>query len=107
MARSRGTFASIKRERRPRPIRSPRSSPGRAGLRTAPSSTAMRSSPNSRILLRRCVATVEAGYMTKDLALLVGDNQRWLSTTGFLDKVAENLAAKMGRQEEAVKADDA
>ncbi len=46
-----------------------------------------------------CVATVEAGYMTKDLALLVGDNQRWLSTTGFLDKVAENLAAKMGRQE--------
>jgi isocitrate dehydrogenase len=54
-----------------------------------------------------CVATVEAGYMTKDLALLVGDNQRWLSTTGFLDKVAENLAAKMGRQEEAVKADDA
>jgi isocitrate dehydrogenase len=43
-----------------------------------------------------CVATVEAGYMTKDLALLVGDNQRWLSTTGFLDKVDENLRAKMG-----------
>ena len=29
--------------------------------------------------------------MTKDLALLVGADQRWLSTTGFLDKVAENL----------------
>jgi isocitrate dehydrogenase len=38
-----------------------------------------------------CVDTVEAGYMTKDLALLVGADQRWLSTTGFLDKVAENL----------------
>jgi isocitrate dehydrogenase len=30
--------------------------------------------------------------MTKDLALLVGAEQRWLSTSGFLDKVAENLA---------------
>ena len=37
------------------------------------------------------VATVEAGFMTKDLALLVGHNQRWLSTTGFLDKIDENL----------------
>ena len=38
-----------------------------------------------------CVQTVEDGYMTKDLALLVGADQRWLSTTGFLDKVAANL----------------
>ena len=38
-----------------------------------------------------CVDTVEEGYMTKDLALLVGADQRWLSTTGFLDKVADNL----------------
>jgi len=38
-----------------------------------------------------CVQTVEEGYMTKDLALLVGADQRWLSTTGFLDKVADNL----------------
>jgi isocitrate dehydrogenase len=29
--------------------------------------------------------------MTKDLALLVGDSQRWLSTTGFLDKISDNL----------------
>ena len=36
-----------------------------------------------------CVATVEAGFMTKDLALLVGAEQKWLSTTGFLEKVAE------------------
>ncbi len=42
-----------------------------------------------------CVDTVEAGYMTKDLALLVGADQKWLSTTGFLDKVAENLTAAM------------
>ncbi|MEA2862329.1 MAG: isocitrate dehydrogenase [Bradyrhizobium sp.] len=42
-----------------------------------------------------CVGTVEAGYMTKDLALLVGAEQRWLSTTGFLDKVAENLTKAM------------
>jgi len=38
-----------------------------------------------------CVDTVEAGFMTKDLALLVGDFQGWLTTEGFLDKVAENL----------------
>ena len=42
-----------------------------------------------------CVDTVEAGFMTKDLALLVGADQRWLSTTGFLDKVAENLTKAM------------
>ncbi|MFG1346748.1 NADP-dependent isocitrate dehydrogenase [Xanthobacter autotrophicus DSM 431] len=39
-----------------------------------------------------CVDTVEAGDMTKDLALLVGADQKWLSTTGFLDKVSENLS---------------
>jgi isocitrate dehydrogenase len=38
-----------------------------------------------------CVDTVEAGFMTKDLALLVGDEQSWLTTEGFIDKVAENL----------------
>jgi len=43
-----------------------------------------------------CVATVEAGFMTKDLALLVGPDQKWLSTTGFLDKVDANLKAAMG-----------
>jgi isocitrate dehydrogenase len=41
------------------------------------------------------VETVEAGYMTKDLALLVGDRQTWLSTTGFLDKVDEGLKRAM------------
>ncbi|WP_429930057.1 NADP-dependent isocitrate dehydrogenase [Agrobacterium vitis] len=42
-----------------------------------------------------CVDTVEAGYMTKDLALLIGPDQPWLSTTAFLDKVDENLRAAM------------
>ena len=42
-----------------------------------------------------CVDTVEAGDMTKDLALLVGPDQKWLSTTGFLDKVSDNLTKAM------------
>jgi isocitrate dehydrogenase len=42
-----------------------------------------------------CVATVEAGFMTKDLALLVSADQKWLSTTGFLDKVDANLKTAM------------
>jgi isocitrate dehydrogenase len=42
-----------------------------------------------------CIDTVEAGFMTKDLALLVGPEQKWLSTTGFLDKVDENLKRAM------------
>ncbi|MBT0956705.1 NADP-dependent isocitrate dehydrogenase [Alphaproteobacteria bacterium KMM 3653] len=37
------------------------------------------------------VDTVEAGFMTKDLALLVGPDQAWLTTEGFLEKIDENL----------------
>jgi isocitrate dehydrogenase len=43
------------------------------------------------------VDTVQAGDMTKDLALLVGPEQRWLTTEGFLKKVADNLEANMGK----------
>jgi isocitrate dehydrogenase len=43
-----------------------------------------------------CVDTVEQGFMTKDLALLVGPDQKWLTTEGFLDKVDENLKRAMG-----------
>jgi isocitrate dehydrogenase len=46
-------------------------------------------------LERVTVDTVEAGFMTKDLALLVGPDQKWLSTTGYLDKVDENLKKAM------------
>ena len=42
-----------------------------------------------------CVDTVEAGFMTKDLALLVGPDQKWLSTTGFLDKIDSGLKKAM------------
>jgi len=42
-------------------------------------------------LERVVVDTVEAGFMTKDLAILVGADQKWLSTTGFLDKVDANF----------------
>src|SRR6201996_860268 len=42
-----------------------------------------------------CVDTVEAGFMTKDLALLVGPEQKWLSTEGFLDKIDQNLKKAM------------
>jgi isocitrate dehydrogenase len=42
-----------------------------------------------------CVGTVEAGFMTKDLALLVGPEQKWLSTTAFLDKISANLTQAM------------
>jgi isocitrate dehydrogenase len=41
------------------------------------------------------VDTVESGFMTKDLALLVGPDQKWLSTTGFLEKIDENLKKAM------------
>jgi isocitrate dehydrogenase len=42
-----------------------------------------------------CIQTVESGHMTKDLALLIGPDQPWLSTTGFLDKVDANLQKAM------------
>jgi isocitrate dehydrogenase len=41
------------------------------------------------------IKTVESGHMTKDLALLIGAEQKWLSTEGFLDKVEENLRKAM------------
>ncbi|MCI5219873.1 MAG: NADP-dependent isocitrate dehydrogenase [Candidatus Electrothrix sp. LOE2] len=42
-----------------------------------------------------CVETVESGFMTKDLALLVGSEQSWLTTEEFLAKLDENLQAAM------------
>ncbi len=49
----------------------------------------------SGTLEKVCIDTVEAGFMTKDLAQLVGEHQKWLSTTGFLDKIDENLKSAM------------
>ena len=41
------------------------------------------------------VATIEEGKMTKDLSLLVGPDQQWLSTLGFLDAIDANLQKAM------------
>jgi isocitrate dehydrogenase len=49
----------------------------------------------AHMLEKVCVDTVEAGDMTKDLALLVGAEQKWLSTGAFLDKVSDNLKRAM------------
>ncbi len=49
----------------------------------------------AQTLERVCIKTVESGFMTKDLALLVGSQQKWLSTEGFLDKIDENLKKAM------------
>ncbi|TKZ21191.1 NADP-dependent isocitrate dehydrogenase [Shimia litoralis] len=46
-------------------------------------------------LERVIVDTVESGFMTKDLALLVGPDQGWLTTMGFLEKIEENLNAAL------------
>ena len=43
-----------------------------------------------------CIDTVESGFMTKDLALLIGPDQTWLNTQAFLDKLDENLQKAMG-----------
>ena len=42
-----------------------------------------------------CIQTIESGYMTKDLALLVGSDQPWLTTTQFLNKIDENFKIVM------------
>jgi len=43
-----------------------------------------------------CINTVETGSMTKDLALLIGPNQSWMTTGQFFDKIDENLKAELG-----------
>lgn len=43
-----------------------------------------------------CIETVESGFMTKDLAILIGPGQSWLTTQQFLDKLDENLQKRMG-----------
>ena len=46
-------------------------------------------------LERVCVETVESGFMTKDLAILIGPDQQWLTTSQFLDKLDQNLQKAM------------
>jgi isocitrate dehydrogenase len=49
----------------------------------------------ARTLESVCVSTVESGEMTKDLALLIGPQQKWLNTQDFLDAIAANLQRAM------------
>ncbi|MCL4716564.1 MAG: NADP-dependent isocitrate dehydrogenase [Hyphomonadaceae bacterium] len=51
----------------------------------------------ANLLEKITVDTVEGGQMTKDLALLVGDQQSWLTTEGFLDAVGDNLDKAMSK----------
>jgi isocitrate dehydrogenase len=46
-------------------------------------------------LERVCVETVEGGRMTKDLAILVGPQQPWLTTEQFFEAIVKNLEAAM------------
>ncbi len=46
-------------------------------------------------LEQSCIDTVRQGYMTKDLALLVGKDQKFLTTAAFIDKVEENFKQKV------------
>jgi len=49
----------------------------------------------ARTLEKIVVDTVEKGCMTKDLALLAGPNQKWVSTIGFLEQIDINLSQSL------------
>ena len=49
----------------------------------------------AQVLERVCVSTVEEGKMTKDLAMLIGPDQRWQTTQEFLGSIDENLQQAM------------
>jgi isocitrate dehydrogenase len=42
-----------------------------------------------------CIKTVESGKMTKDLAILIGPDQPWMTTEQFFEAIVENLEAEM------------
>jgi isocitrate dehydrogenase len=48
-------------------------------------------------LERVCIETVESGKMTKDLAILIGPDQAWLTTEGFFEAIVENLEKAMAK----------
>jgi isocitrate dehydrogenase len=49
-------------------------------------------------LERVCVETVESGQMTKDLAILVGPDQPWMTTEQFFEAIRTNLEAAMAKE---------
>jgi len=52
------------------------------------------------ILEQTCIETVEASHMTKDLALLIGPEQQYLTTQEFMDKISNNLKHKLNSEDE-------
>ena len=50
----------------------------------------------SKKLEETCIETVETGKMTKDLAILISENQKWLNTQDFLNTLKDNLEKKLG-----------
>ena len=58
-------------------------------------------------LERVCIETVEQGKMTKDLAILIGPEQSWMTTEQFFEAIVDNLETAMaGRTTEKVDIDD-
>ena len=49
----------------------------------------------AELIENTCIETVEQGSMTKDLALLIGPNQSWMTTGQFFDKIDANLKERM------------
>ena len=49
----------------------------------------------SKKLEETCIETVESGKMTKDLAILISENQKWLNTQDFLNTLKDNLEKKL------------
>ncbi len=49
----------------------------------------------SKKLEETCIETVESGKMTKDLAILINQNQIWLNTQDFLNTIKDNLERKL------------
>ena len=49
----------------------------------------------AQLLEKICIDTVESGFMTKDLAILIGDDQEWLTTSQFLEELDKNLSAQL------------
>jgi len=46
-------------------------------------------------LKKVCVDTVQSGFMTKDLAILISKEQEWLNTQDFLEKINSNLQSAL------------
>ena len=101
-APSPATTACTSRARRPRPTRSRRSSPGPAASSIAASSTTRpKWSRFAETLERVCIETVESGKMTKDLAILVGPDQAWMTTEQFFEAIREQSRSGDGRRADA------